>query len=254
MKNTVTLISGGFDPLHSGHIAYIKEAKKLGSYLVVALNSDDWLTRKKGVPFMSFQERKTLLENIKDVDEVYEVDDSDGSVLDAIRYCLATFPTSEIIFANGGDRTKTNIPEMQIKDSRLSFAFEVGGSDKKNSSSKILSEWKTPKTERTWGYYRVLHSDGPETKVKELIVNPHQQLSLQRHQFRAEHWHVSNGTATVKLGHDLDSVATYVLSKHDECNIPVGYWHQLINNTNEELRIVEIQHGSLCIEEDIERK
>lgn len=250
----IVLISGGFDPLHSGHIEYIQKAKQLGSYLIVALNSDEWLTRKKGAPFMTFEERKIILEHIKDVDEVYEVDDSDGSVIDSIKYCLKKFPKSDIIFANGGDRTKTNIPEKQIQDSRLSFSFEVGGSNKRNSSSKILQEWKTPKTEREWGYYRILHSDGPETKVKELVVNPNQKLSLQRHQYRSEHWHVSNGTATIKFGKDLNSIETLVRTQHEECSIPAGCWHQLINDTDEELKIVEIQYGSLCIEEDIERK
>lgn len=248
--NSVVLISGGFDPIHSGHINYINESKLLGNRLVVALNSDEWLSRKKGCPFMTFAERKAILLSIKGIDEVYAVDDSDGTVKDAIRYCLETF-SCDIIFANGGDRTKTNIPEMEISDSRLSFAFGVGGNTKQNSSSKILAEWKNPKTYRQWGYYRVLHSDGPETKVKELIVNPNESLSLQRHKHRSEHWIISNGTATVKVGpNDLQDV---ILKKHEEIHIPLGHWHQLINNTDDELRIVEIQYGKMCIEEDIER-
>jgi cytidyltransferase-like protein len=248
--NKTILISGGFDPLHAGHIAYINAAKQLGTRLVIALNSDEWLTRKKTRQLLDYNDRETILINLKAVDEVYPVKDQDGSVTDAIHYCLNKYPNDDIIFANGGDRTDTNIPEMQIQNPRLSFVFGVGGTDKINSSSKILSEWKNPKTERTWGYYRVLHSDGPETKVKELTVHPHQKLSLQKHDFRSEHWIVSSGTATVKVGEKFE---THVLTKHQEIHIPVGSWHQLCNDTDEELRLVEIQYGKLCIEEDIYR-
>jgi cytidyltransferase-like protein len=243
------LITGGFDPLHSGHIAYMKEAKKLGDILIVGVNSDDWLTRKKNQPFMSWNERATIIQELSCVDEVISFDDSDGTAIDAIKKTASKY--NAVVFANGGDRSDSNIPEMDYFDDNVTFVFGVGGETKQNSSSKILSEWKNPKTYRQWGYYRVLHSDGPETKVKELIVNQNESLSLQRHQFRAEHWIVSNGTATVKVG--SNDLQTVVLKKHEEIHIPLGYWHQLINNTDDELRIVEIQYGKMCIEEDIER-
>lgn len=247
------LITGGFDPLHSGHIAYIKEAKKLGDVLVVGVNSDEWLIRKKNQPFMSWNERATIIQELSCVDEVISFDDSDGTAIDAIKKTASKY--NAVVFANGGDRLQSNIPEMKSyeTDSTIEFIFGVGGTVKQNSSSKILSEWKTPKTERTWGYYRVLHSDGPETKVKELIVNPYKNLSLQRHKHRSEHWIISNGTATVKIGPELNQLNTISLNKHEEVHIPLGHWHQLINNKAEELRIVEVQYGDLCIEEDIER-
>jgi cytidyltransferase-like protein len=251
--DTVVLISGGFDPIHSGHIAYIKEAKRLGKRLVIALNSDEWLSRKKGKPFMTFNERKEILSNLKEVDEVYAVNDEDGSVKEAILYCLKEFPSSYIKFVNGGDRTKSNIPEMDIVDQRLIFEFEIGGNTKLNSSSKILSEWKDPKTYRQWGYYRVLHSDGPETKTKELVVNPNSSLSFQRHKNRAEHWMISSGIANVILGESSENIKEYVLRKHSSIIIPKGWWHQLKNCTDDVLKIIEIQYGTLCIEEDIER-
>lgn len=249
----VVIISGGFDPIHSGHISYIQHAKSLGDYLVVALNSDEWLARKKSKPFMNFNERLTIISNLKDVDHVYAVNDDDGSVTGSIRYCLKEYPSADIIFANGGDRTKTNIPEMSISDKRVSFVFGIGGQDKQNSSSKILSEWKDPKTYRDWGYYRVLYTNGPETKTKELVVNPHSKLSLQRHQHRSEHWMVAEGSATIKVGPTLEELKTITLQKHETVEIPKTYWHQLINNTQTDLKIVEIQYGTLCIEEDIER-
>jgi mannose-6-phosphate isomerase-like protein (cupin superfamily) len=175
-------------------------------------------------------------------------DDSDGGASEAIKLCLGKFPNDEIIFANGGDRTNINIPEMSIKDERLSFVFGVGGTHKMNSSSKILTEWKTPKTERKWGYYRVLHSDGPSTKVKELVVEPGKSLSLQRHKYRSELWYVTNGTGAI-----LHNGIRKPLKKGDFVTIVVTDWHQLINDSSEELKIVEIQYGENCYEEDIER-
>jgi cytidyltransferase-like protein len=254
----VVLVTGGYDPIHSGHIAYFEEAKKLGDILVVGVNSDEWLTRKKGQPFMNINERLSIIKNLKMVDSAIVFDDSDGTGRSAIQYCLNTYPESEIIFANGGDRTKTNIPEMEIPYTaddakRVTFAFGVGGTHKMNSSSKILTEWKTPKTERNWGYYRVLHSDGPSLKVKELVVEPGKALSLQKHKFRNEYWIVSSGIATIKHGKDSNHLRTSILEKHDEINIYAEEWHQLINNTTEDLRIVEVQFGINCIEEDIIR-
>jgi cytidyltransferase-like protein len=252
----IVLVTGGFDPLHSGHIAYFKAAKKLGDWLVVGINSDLWLTKKKGRPFMPVWERYEIINNLKMVDQTVVVaDDPDGSCTTFIKETLDLFPDAEIIFANGGDRTKENIPEMQVQDPRLSFVFGVGGEDKANSSSWILTEWKAPKTERPWGYYRVLH-DVPGMKVKELTVNPQCSLSMQRHSQRSEYWIVSDGEAVVhrqmSSGYSMPSI---VLEKHKETKIPVSEWHQLSNPSETvPLKLVEIQYGECCIEEDIERK
>lgn len=138
---TIVIASGGFDPIHSGHIQYLNEAKKLGDWLVVATNSDEWLTRKKGKPFLNWVERATILSNLKAVDFVLEFDDSDNSAKDAILHIRQKNPLAKIIFANGGDRTKENIPEMDILDDNLEFVFGVGGENKQNSSSWILKSW-----------------------------------------------------------------------------------------------------------------
>jgi cytidyltransferase-like protein len=252
---TIVLVTGGFDPLHSGHIAYFKAARDLGEMLLVGLNSDSWLNRKKGQAFMPLSERLAIVDNIKCVDGVvYDFDDTDGSSKGAILEVRKHFPEDTIIFANGGDRTQTNIPEMDIQDNNLEFVFGVGGEDKKNSSSWILQEWKAPKTERQWGYYRVLH-EVPGMKVKELTVNPGKSLSMQRHKLRAEYWIVSEGIAVVNShmtgGYHLPSKT---LKKHEEYKVPVADWHQLTNPFNVPVKIVEIQYGEQCIEEDIERK
>ena len=247
------LVTGGFDPIHSGHISYLKNAKKLGDVLIVGLNSDEWLIRKKSSFFMEWNERASIIREMSCVDDVIAFDDSDGSAIDAIEQCLEKY--DDVVFANGGDRIKTNIPEMKrlYNDERVEFVFSVGGSEKMNSSSKILSEWKSQKVYREWGYYRVLHNDGIETKVKELVVNPHSKLSLQNHNGRSEHWIVTTGEARVRLGQNLETINEFNLKKHNEINIPVNYLHQLINDTSEELKIVEIQYGAFCTEDDIQR-
>ena len=254
MENIV-LITGGFDPVHSGHIAYIKAAAQLGDRLIVGVNTDSWLIRKKGRTFMPWSERALIISNIQGVDEVLEFDDFDGSACDAIRRVRAANPATRIIFGTGGDRNSGNIPEMSIQDANLQFAFGVGGSNKANSSSWILEDWKAPKTARPWGYYRVLH-EATGVKVKELTVEPGQSLSMQRHQSRAEFWLVSEGEATVytldQKTTDAELLGRY--REHQYQHIGLGDWHQLANETDQPLRIVEIQYGDRCEEEDIERR
>jgi cytidyltransferase-like protein len=253
----VVIVTGGFDPLHKGHIEYFKAAKKLGDRLVIGVNSDEWLSRKKGRPFMLLEDRLSILEQSSLVDKVITFDDSDGSAKDAIRVAMSHYPmpNTKFIFANGGDRTKDNIPEMDIVDPNLEFVFGVGGENKMNSSSWILEDWKSPKSERQWGYYRVLHEQGKEVKVKELTVEPGKCLSMQRHQDRAEHWFISEGTATVyNLDSSTDVDLLGVYQKFDSLHIRKTEWHQLCNETDKPLKIVEIQYGDNCVEEDIERK
>ena len=250
----IVIVTGGFDPLHSGHISYLKAARQLGDKLIVGLNSDEWLARKKGRHFMPIAERFAIVSAIDVVDEVIVYNDDDGSSIDAIRLVKLRYPDSEIIFANGGDRTATNIPEMAVRD--VIFKFGVGGEDKKNSSSWILEEWKKPKTDRAWGYYRVLHEVGSHVKLKELTVMPGQRLSMQRHEKRAEFWFVAQGEATV---YTVDPYSTdYELlaspARHQHTWIQLGEWHQLCNETDQPLKLIEIQYGENCIEEDIERK
>ena len=261
----IVIVTGGFDPLHKGHISYLGAARELGDELWVGVNSDKWLARKKGQPFMQFEDRVAIIEALDCVDKTIAFDDSDGSAINAIALALDnTDPdlTQTIIFANGGDRTISNIPEMDafVDNPKVKFVFGVGGEDKQNSSSWILTEWKTPKTKRVWGYYRNLHSDGPGVKVKELTVNPNSKLSMQMHDHRSEHWHVTHGIATVNTSTGEPDTPvwrrnykTQKLTKDETINIPVSTWHQLCNNTDDELRVVEIQHGENCIEEDIIR-
>ena len=253
---TIVIVTGGFDPIHSGHISYFKEAAKLGNKLVVGINSDAWLSRKKGAPFMPWNERAGIIKELKMVDYVMSFNDDENNSKDCIHKCRLMWPGSPLIFANGGDRTAVNIPEMDYRDDNLSFEFGVGGENKANSSSWILQEWKAPKTERVWGYYRVLHENGKQVKLKELTVDPGKSLSMQRHQDRAEHWFVAEGKSAV---YTIDERTTDVelqgyYNKHEHVHINKTNWHQLVNETNEPLKIIEIQYGENCVEEDIERK
>jgi mannose-6-phosphate isomerase-like protein (cupin superfamily) len=191
---------------------------------------------------------------MKGVDFVIDFNDQDNSAKHAIWMVRQSYPQDKIIFANGGDRTDENIPEMDIVDDNIEFVFGVGGSNKKNSSSWILQEWKAPKTERPWGYYRVLH-DTQGTKVKELTIEPGQGISLQRHAHRNEYWHISQGRAIAESyltdGYKMPSVE---LNTHSNHKVPVGEWHRLYNPFDEIVKIIEIQYGDQCVEEDIERK
>lgn len=251
-KSTIVVCTGGFDPIHSGHIKYLNSAKQLGDKLIIGVNSDDWLIRKKGQPFLPFNERKTIVENLKCVDLVLPFDDSDGSAVNLLKQLRQEYPDSMIIFANGGDRTATNIPETILDD--IVFKFAVGGTDKTNSSSWILEEYKAPKTKREWGYYRVLHTDGPEVKLKELTVDPGKKLSMQTHDLRSEFWFVSKGQATVYTYKDDKKELVGVYGQHKYLHIKNKEYHQLSNETNEPLKIIEIQYGTNCIEEDIIRQ
>lgn len=139
MINRVVLVTGGFDPLHSGHIAYFQAARRLGDMLVVGVNSDAWLERKKGRAFMPSSERITIIQHLKMVSHCILFNDNDDTAIEAINNVKMMYPNSHIIFANGGDRTQENIPEMVCKD--VEFVFGVGGEEKINSSSWILNAY-----------------------------------------------------------------------------------------------------------------
>jgi cytidyltransferase-like protein len=248
----IIIVSGGFDPIHSGHIAYFKSARSLGDKLVVALNSDQWLINKKGKFFMSFNERKAIIENFTDVDIVINFEDDDlGSATNALIKVKEMFPEEDIAFANGGDRNKGNIPEMSVEG--VEFIFSVGGDDKKNSSSWILKKWQYYHEDRIWGsFYNLFEGEG--VKVKELIVDPGKGMSFQKHFKRHEIWLVSQGSCVVNYSKDSPENREHVtLNKFDKYIVPLGEWHQITNPFEETCRIIEIQYGEEVVEDDIER-
>ena len=248
----VVIVSGGFDPIHSGHIDYFKSAKSHGDKLVVALNSDIWLEKKKGKSFMPFNERKVVIESIKYVDEVMDFEDDEiGSCINALEKAKVLFPNEDLLFANGGDRNDGNIPEMSVDG--IEFIFSVGGDDKKNSSSWILKNWKYYHEKRLWGSFFNLFEE-EQVKVKELIVDPGKGMSFQKHFKRSEIWMVSRGSCVVNYSEsDPEEKENIQLNKFDHYLVPLGDWHQITNPFDEPCHLIEIQYGEACIEEDIER-
>jgi len=130
---TTIMVSGGFDPLHVGHVQLMQDAARYGR-LIVAVNSDDWLKRKKGYIFMPFRERIEIIKALECVWQVVDIDDSDNTAIDAIRRYTPNF------FANGGDRTKKNVPEQAICDELgVGMLWGIGGEDKPQSSSWLVN-------------------------------------------------------------------------------------------------------------------
>ena len=146
MKKIYYIVSGGFDPIHEGHIEMIRASAQASDGVIVLANSDALLCRKKGKNFYNIKTRKIILENIKGVIDVLEFDDSDGSASDGIRKAREKYPDAHLVFANGGDRGKDNIPEGPVCEKYgVDLVFGVGGDYKANSSSWILEKWETKK-------------------------------------------------------------------------------------------------------------
>tara|TARA_Y100001970_G_scaffold280299_1_gene389059 strand:- start:1770 stop:2201 length:432 start_codon:yes stop_codon:yes gene_type:complete len=140
--DNIVLVSGGFDPIHSGHIKLIKEASKYGD-VVVLLNSDRWLREKKGKEFLSYNERKIIMGSLKNVIDVISFDDSDKTCINGIQKAILKYPNKIIKFANGGDRNNKSTPEtIFCEKNNVEAIWGIGGNNKSNSSSWILKKWK----------------------------------------------------------------------------------------------------------------
>ena len=252
----IVLVTGGFDPLHSGHIAYFKEAKKLGDKLVVGVNSDDWLTRKKERPFMPFTERSNIIRELSCVDEVFGFDDKDNTAVGALWKMVEEYPDCKIIFANGGDRKKGTTPEVEyakLLSKDVEFAFGVGGEDKRNSSSWILKNWEKPTTQRAWGKYTILDKNN-NWQVKELAFDIGKSLSDQRHFIRSEHWHVVQGDIKMDLEYENGDRISRTYHTGDSIDIPSWTWHKATNVGIKEAKVIEVWMGARLSEDDIERR
>ena len=137
-KRKIVCVSGGFDPVHVGHVRMIQEAARCGDVIVIA-NSDAWLMRKKGYVFMNYEQRQEILYAFKGVVDVVEARDDDGTVCTTLRHI------KPVIFANGGDRGDTNTPEVQVcQELGIEMLWNVGGG-KIQSSSELVAAVKDKK-------------------------------------------------------------------------------------------------------------
>ena len=145
MENKIIgIVSGGFDPIHPGHIMMMKECLEFSDYLVVGVNSNQWLINKKGNFFMDIKHRIYVIENLSVVNEVVEFDDDKlGSANNLLIKIRKKYPKNKIIFANGGDRSDTSkiLEYNTAKDTDVELKFGVGGNHKESSSSDLLKRW-----------------------------------------------------------------------------------------------------------------
>ena len=143
IKNVI-IVSGGFDPVHIGHMRMFREASNLGANVILGLNSDSWLMRKKGKPFMKWEERAEILESCKFVTQVLPMEDWDDTASDIIKQVAKLYQDQDmnIYFANGGDRGKGNVPEVDTcKDLGVVMLWGIGGG-KIQSSSDLTKNWE----------------------------------------------------------------------------------------------------------------
>lgn len=235
-------VSGGFDPLHIGHIRMMRDAKKLGDRLVVIINNDQWLYAKKGYAFMPQKERAEIIKELPFVDRVYITkhprNPSDMSVREALRILRPA------IFANGGDRKKkSDIPEADVcAKLGIRMVFNVGTGGKVQSSSWMVRGASRPvaRTVRPWGEYYGW-DDGKEWKLKTLYIKPRKRLSLQYHRHRAECWLLVSGDATATV-HEKGAEKRVALKKGEIFSVGKGQVHRLESKRGGV--VVEVAYGA----------
>jgi cytidyltransferase-like protein len=136
----VVVLSGGFDPMHIGHLRMIQESANMAQIVVVGVNSDEWLMRKKGYVFMPCEERLEMVQGTRGVSKAMEFDDNDNSACDLLRRVRSLWPNFKVAFANGGDRTSDNIPEIPVAEELgVHLIWGVGGGKIQSSSDLVNS-------------------------------------------------------------------------------------------------------------------
>ncbi len=193
-------VSGGFDPIHIGHVRMFEAARKLGDKLVVILNNDNWLKAKKGYVFMPQEERAELLGSFPFVDKVFVTDHKKESSDKSVARALEKLKPAR--FANGGDRRSTkDIPEAAVcKRHGIKMVFSVGKGGKVQSSSWMISAARRPaaQTIRPWGKFYGWDA-GKDWYLKTVYVAAGKRLSLQYHNYRSEMWTLVEGDATATI-------------------------------------------------------
>ncbi len=280
MKVAITSVYA--NPLHPGHVECFDMSKELADELWVIVNNDAQAKLKRGTE--SFQDEKfrtCLVSAIKSVDKVILSIDKDGTVCETLKSILKEVKTrpeiKEVIFTKGGDRFAHEIPEAKILAEHgveivdnlgakiYSSSSYVNRTENKADADKLKQQLENIPKElhekdyieigyRPWGVYYVLE-DKPSYKVKKIIVNENQRLSLQSHKHRSEHWVTVEGVATIQIRktEDPEYIGHQILQPNESCYIPQGSVHRLSNNGKGPLVIIEVQTGSYTGEDDIIR-
>ena len=247
------IVSGGFDPIHIGHLNLINEASKLGKVIVI-VNSDEFLLKKKGFYLIPSNERVEIIRNLKNVASVFLSIDKDASVSESIKTLAADKSFNIKFFANGGDRKNdSDIPEKKIcEENDIKLIFDVGG-DKTQSSSSLFKEaidifnFYKNYTKKPWGSYLNLLK-GSNFLVKKILVDVNEEISYQSHKYRDEHWILVDGSLEV-----INANSTRILKSNDYDFIKRGAKHKIKNIGSSTAVMIEIQFGDKIDENDINR-
>lgn len=244
-------VSGGFDPVHIGHVRLFQSAKQLGDRLVVILNNDNWLRTKKGFVFMPQKERAELIRSFPFVDKVvvtdHKKDDTDKSVVRALRKLRPA------VFANGGDRKPSAdpIPEVAAcKKLGIKIMYNVGHGGKVQSSSWMIEAARRPasKSVRPWGEYYSWDS-GRGWNLKTIYLHPGKRVSLQYHHHREEWWLLVSGDAYATV-QESGKITTVPLKKGQVFTVAKKQVHRLGSKRGG--IVVEVAYGNFD-EDDIVR-
>lgn len=237
-------VSGGFDPLHLGHLQMFQEARAMGDRLVVILNCDAWLVRKKGYAFMPALQRASIIGALECVDEVY-IHESDADDV-----CHALEVVRPDVFANGGDRKLENTPEVATcAELGIEMAFNVGGGKIESSSELVARAMAHIALTRRivhkpWGAF-MLYAHGENYWIKKLQIKPGGRTSLQVHEGRGEVWMCISGDVTATVGAKETRMEPFSVIR-----IGQRTRHRLSSENGGEL--IELGYGD-CREEDIKR-
>ena len=248
-KYDYALVSGGFDPVHVGHLRMFQDAKNLSNKVILLLNNDEWLIKKKGKPFMNQNQRKEILEEFKSITEVIIQTSSEKSSSRAIEEFVNNNSNKSICYCNGGDRSNIkNILESDIcKKLGVSLEFGIGGEEKVESSSQLTKNYLGNVEKRPWGNYHII-AKNTGYQIKEIKVTQGSKLSLQKHEARSEFWQIVKGDSKITIENQ-----EYFLKEKEHIYIPKDTIHRIENIGKEELIFIEIQLGEILKEEDIIR-
>jgi cytidyltransferase-like protein len=248
-KYDYALVSGGFDPVHVGHLRMFQSAQSLSDKVVLLLNNDEWLIKKKGKPFMNQDQRKEILNEFISISEVIIQTQSDNSSSEAIKDFVKNNPNKTICYCNGGDRSNIkNILEADIcKKLGVILEFGVGGDEKVESSSQLTKNYLGNIEKRPWGSYQIIAKNNGY-QIKEINVSYGSKLSLQKHSNRSEFWQIIKGKSKITIENN-----EYYLKEKEFIYIPENTIHRIENIGNEKLIFIEIQLGKNLNEEDIIR-